>query len=77
VKKALRHREQRALACWAQTIYQLSERQVSRLLPMTRASLRYQRHRDPQAALRIAPPGVGGCPSALWVSTLDRIIVTG
>jgi putative transposase len=33
--------------------YQVSERRVSRLLPMARASLRYQSHRDPQEALRI------------------------
>jgi putative transposase len=33
--------------------YQVSERRVSRLLPMARASLRYQRHRDPQEALRM------------------------
>jgi putative transposase len=33
--------------------YQVSERRVSRLLPMARASLRYQGHRDPQEALRI------------------------
>jgi len=41
------------LARWAQVTYQVSERRVSRLLPMARASLRYQGHRDPQEALRM------------------------
>ena len=41
------------LARWAQTTYRVSERRGSRLLPMARASLRYQGHRDPQEALRI------------------------
>jgi putative transposase len=41
------------LARWAQTTYQVSERRVSRLVPMARASLRYQGHRDPQDALRM------------------------
>ena len=33
--------------------YQVSERRVSRLLPIARASLQYQSRRDPQEALRI------------------------
>ena len=33
--------------------YQVSERRVSRLVPMARASLRYQSHRDPQEGLRM------------------------
>lgn len=41
------------LDSWGQTIYQVSERRVSRLSPMARASLRYQGHRDPQEALRM------------------------
>jgi putative transposase len=41
------------LARWAQTIYQVSERRVSRLLPMVRASLQYRSRRDPQEALRM------------------------
>ncbi len=41
------------LARWAQTIYQGSERLVSRLLPMARASLQYRSRRDPQEALRM------------------------
>ena len=52
-KKAVRPRDRRALARWAQTTYQVSERRVSRLVPMARASLRYQGHRDPQDALRM------------------------
>jgi len=51
VRKALRPQDRRALARWAQVTYQVSERRVSRLLPMARASLRYQGHRDPQEAL--------------------------
>ena len=33
-KKTVRLQDQRVLACWAQTTYQVSERRVSRLLPM-------------------------------------------
>ena len=40
------------LARWAQATYQVSERRVSRLLPMAQASLRYQSHLDRQEALR-------------------------
>ena len=52
-KKAVRPRDRRALARWAQTTYQVSERRVSRLVLMARASLRYQEHRDRQDALRM------------------------
>lgn len=41
------------LARWAKTTYQVSERWVSRLLPMARASLQYRRRRDPQEVLRM------------------------
>ena len=41
------------MARWAQAIYQVSERRVSRLLPIPRSSLRYQSHRDPQETLRM------------------------
>jgi len=41
------------LARWAQTIYQVSERRVSRLLVMARASLQYRSRRDPQEVLRM------------------------
>lgn len=41
------------LARWAQATYQVSERRVSRLLPIARASLQYQSRRDPQEALRM------------------------
>ena len=41
------------LARWAQTIYQVSERRVSRLLPMVRAFLQYRSRRDSQEALRM------------------------
>ncbi|UVT19680.1 MAG: IS3 family transposase [Nitrospira sp.] len=52
-KKPLRPRDRRALARWAQVTYQVSERRVSRLLPIARASLQYRSRRDPQEALRI------------------------
>jgi len=41
------------LARWAQVTYQVSERRVSRLLPLARASVRYRSHRDRQEGLRI------------------------
>ena len=41
------------LARWAQTTYQVSERRVSRLLVMARASLQYRSRRDPQEVLRM------------------------
>ena len=50
-KKSVRPRDRRVLARWAQTIYQVSERWVSMLLPMVRASLQYRSRRDPQEAL--------------------------
>ena len=53
MKKALRPRDRRAWARWPQTTYQVSERRVSRLMPMARASLRYKGHRDPQDVLQI------------------------
>src|SRR5262249_1969307 len=52
-KKALRPRDRRALARWAQLTYQVSERRVSRLVPIARASLQYQSRRDPQEVLRM------------------------
>jgi len=41
------------LARWVQTIYQVSERRVSRLSVMARASLQYRSRRDPQEVLRM------------------------
>ncbi len=41
------------MARWAQVTYQVSERRVSRLLPLARATLRYRSHRDQQEGLRI------------------------
>jgi hypothetical protein len=44
------------LACvarWAQMPYQVSERWVSRLLPMAQAYLQYRSRRDPQEVLRM------------------------
>lgn len=52
-KKSVRPRDRHVLAGWAQTIYQVSERRVSRLLPMVRASLQYRSRHDPQEALRM------------------------
>ena len=53
VQKTVRPRDRRVLARWAQTTYQVSERRISRLLPMARAFLQYRSRRDPQVALRM------------------------
>jgi hypothetical protein len=52
-KKALKPRHRRVLAHWTQAAYQVSERRVSRLVPIPRSSLRYEGHLDPQEALRM------------------------
>jgi putative transposase len=52
-KKALRPRAPRELAEWAQQAHQFSQRHVAGLIPVHRATLRYQHHRDPQEALRV------------------------
>jgi putative transposase len=41
------------LARWAQAAFEMSERRVSGLLPVQRATLRYHSRRDPQTALRM------------------------
>ena len=41
------------MARWAPAAYQVSERLVSRLVPIPRSSLRYESHRDRQEALRM------------------------
>ena len=38
----------RDLAEWAEQAHQLSERRAARRIPVHRATLRYQHHRDPQ-----------------------------
>src|SRR6204780_1124339 len=43
----------RELAEWAQEAHQLSERRAAGLIPVNRATLRYEHHRDPQEALRV------------------------
>lgn len=40
------------LAEWAQTAYRLSQRRAARLIPVRLQTLRYERTRDPQEALR-------------------------
>ena len=52
-KKALRPRVRRELAEWAQQVHQLSQRRAAGLIPVQRATLRYQHHRDPQEGLRV------------------------
>ncbi len=52
-KKAVRPRHRRELGRWAQAAYALSERTVSRLLPIQLATLRYRGRRDPQVTLRM------------------------
>jgi putative transposase len=41
------------LGRWAQAVFEMSERRVSRLLPIQLATLRYRGRRDPQMALRM------------------------
>ena len=43
----------RELAEWAQQAHDLSQRQAAGLIPINRATLRYEHHRDPQDALRV------------------------
>ena len=50
-KKAVGARHRRELARWAPAAFEVSERRVSRLLPIRLATLRYQSRRDPQMAL--------------------------
>jgi hypothetical protein len=52
-KKALKPRMRRELAEWAQQAHDLSQRHAAGLIPVNRASLRYEHHRDPQDALRV------------------------
>lgn len=49
----MRPRARRELAEWASEVHQLNQRRVSGLIPIQRATLRYEHHRDPQAALRV------------------------
>ena len=49
----MKPRHRRALARWTQTVYGISERRASRLIPIPRASLQYQSHRDAQEGLRL------------------------
>ncbi|AXC16087.1 Mobile element protein (plasmid) [Acidisarcina polymorpha] len=43
----------RELAEWAEGAHQLSQRRAAGLIPVNRATLRYEHHRDPQDALRV------------------------
>jgi len=43
----------RELAEWAQQAHDLSQRRAAGLIPVDRATLRYEHHRDPQDALRV------------------------
>jgi len=47
----VRPRARRELAEWA--VHQMSQRRVTRLMPIERMTLRYEHYRDPQEALRI------------------------
>ncbi len=38
---------------WAQQVHQFSERRAAGLIPVNRATLRYEHHRNPQEALRV------------------------
>ena len=52
-KKAVKPRLRRELAEWAVEVHQLSQRRAARLIPVDRATLRYEHHRDPRDALRV------------------------
>ncbi|MGD1029180.1 IS3 family transposase [Candidatus Binatus soli] len=52
-KKPVRPRHRRELGRWTQAAFVVSERRVSRLLPIQLATLRYRSRRDPQTALRM------------------------
>jgi putative transposase len=52
-KKVVRPRLRRELAEWAEAAHQLSQRRAAGLIPVNRATLRYEHHRDPQDALRV------------------------
>lgn len=43
----------RELAEWAQHAHRISQRHAAGLIPVDRATLRYEHHRDPQDALRV------------------------
>ena len=43
----------RELAEWAQQAHDLSQRRAAGLIPVDRATLCYEHHRDPQDALRV------------------------
>jgi hypothetical protein len=43
----------RELAEWAQQAHGVSQRRAAGLIPIDRATLRYEHHRDPQEALRV------------------------
>ena len=49
----MKPRMRRELAEWAEQVHQLSQRRVAGLIPVDRATLRYEHHRDPQEALRV------------------------
>jgi putative transposase len=43
----------RELAEWAQLAHDMSQRSAAGLIPVDRATLRYEHHRDPQDGLRV------------------------
>jgi putative transposase len=46
----------RELAEWVQQAHDLGQRRAAGLIPVDRATLRYEHHRDPQDALRVRLP---------------------
>jgi putative transposase len=50
----------RERAEWAQHAHDLSHRHAAGLIPVDRATLRYEHHRDPQDALRVRPRDLAG-----------------
>jgi len=76
-KKALSPRDRRALARWAQVTYQVSERGVSRLVPIARASLQYRSRRDPQEGLRMRLRELAATRSPFRTPTAHSAITAG
>ena len=70
-KKSSGPRVRRELAHWAEQAHQLSERRAARRIPVHRATLRYQHHRDPQEALRGSTARTGRQSGALRLLPSD------
>ncbi|AXC12711.1 Mobile element protein [Acidisarcina polymorpha] len=62
----------RELAEWAEEAHQLSQRRAAGLIPVNRATLRYEHHRDPQDAPRVRLRDSPAAEEGLIVRTQKR-----